>query len=252
MIDRPSSPSSSATHQAAAVPDGGDLAGGASRYAIAVALDGIAFRPADLTDPVPLGRQILVAAGLRPVEKYSLYALLPDGGFEDVRLDEPFDLRGRGIERFIAFSGADLHRFAIDTLPYVWGPPGIAEEALRLLGRVADGDAIYLEVRGGTDRLIAPGEVVDLTLPGVERFITAPRPVTYRFFVDGVPYQTDQRVLTGAQIKAMVTDWNPEHELMLEGHGDEPDRLIGDDERVDLATDHGPRRFSSVPKANFG
>lgn len=253
MTDRPpSSPSDS--HRAAAIPDddGATRDSGVSRYAIAVALDGIDFRPAALTGPVPLGRQILAAAGLRPVDNFALFALLGDGGFEDVRLDEPFDMRARGIERFIAFSGSDLHRFVIDALPFAWGPSGIAEDAVRLLGRASDDDAIFLEVRGGTDRLIAAGEVVDLTRPGVERFITAPGPVTYRFFVDGTRFQTEQRLLTGAQIKAMVDGWNAEHELMLEGHGDDPDRLIGDDEQVDLATDHGPRRFSSVPKANFG
>ena len=40
--------------------------------------------------------------------------------------------------------------------------------------------------------------------------------------------------------------------LMLEGAGNEADRLIADDESVSLDKDHGPRRFTPVPPATFG
>src|SRR6266481_3225326 len=78
------------------------------------------------------------------------------------------------------------------------------------------------------------------------------KPQTYTFFVGGKKYETDQPVLTGLQIKAKVPDWEPSHDLVLEGHGDDPDRVIRDDEEVSLEKVHGPLRFSSVPKANFG
>jgi hypothetical protein len=89
-------------------------------------------------------------------------------------------------------------------------------------------------VRGGTDRLIKPGATVDLTQQGVERFLTAKRPKIYRFFVNGVEYETDQARLSGLQIKARVTNWDSSHDLVLEGHGDEPDLLeqeIGEEAR---------------------
>ena len=41
-------------------------------------------------------------------------------------------------------------------------------------------------------------------------------------------------------------------DLVLEGHGNDPDRIIADDELVSLDKDKGPLRFSSAPKANFG
>ncbi|BBO08108.1 MULTISPECIES: multiubiquitin domain-containing protein [Bradyrhizobium] len=75
---------------------------------------------------------------------------------------------------------------------------------------------------------------------------------TYFFFVGGKKYETDQPALTGLQIKARVADWDSSHDLVLEGHGNDPDRIIGDDERVSLDKDKGPLRFSSAPKANFG
>lgn len=79
-----------------------------------------------------------------------------------------------------------------------------------------------------------------------------PRPKVYFFFVSGKKYETDQAALTGLQIKAKVPEWDQTHDLVLEGHGDDPDRIIADDELVPLENDHGPLRFSSAPKANFG
>lgn len=75
----------------------------ARSYRIAVSDQSLVFRPVTVTDPVPLGRQILEAAGFRNVDEYGLFAVLPGGDFEDVRLDETFDLRGKGAERFVAF-----------------------------------------------------------------------------------------------------------------------------------------------------
>lgn len=74
----------------------------------------------------------------------------------------------------------------------------------------------------------------------------------YIFFVNGKRYDTNQPSLTGLQIKARVPDWDPNHDLVLEGHGDEPDEVIQDNQLVSLAKDKGPRRFSSAPKATFG
>lgn len=216
-----------------------------------IALDGIAFQPFAIPDPVPLGRQILAARGLDPVEAFSLYAILPDRSFEDVGLDETFDLRAKGTERFIAFSGDRVFRLFADSREVKWGPATILEAELRFLCGAGEDEAVFLEVNGGTDRLIEEGERVDLTAPGVEYFITAKRPRTYHYFVNGTKYETGERTLTGQQIKASVPAWDPNHDLVLEGHGDAPDRSVGDDEAIDL--DAKPaRRFSSVPKANFG
>lgn len=217
-----------------------------------VAVDGLKFKPVSFADPVPLGRQILASAGLHPVDAFQVYAILKSGDFEDVRLDETFDLREKGVERFVCFTSDRVYRFIINDREIKWGPARISEEELRYLGGVASDDAVFLEVRGGTDRLIAAGEWVDLAAPGVEHFISAHRVVSYTLFIDGVKYESAERELKGGQIKGLVRDWDPTHDLVLEGHGDTPDRVIADDEVVDLRSEHGPRRFSSVPKANFG
>lgn len=79
------------------------------------------------------------------------------------------------------------------------------------------------------------------------------KPKLFDFFVNDKKYETDQPSLTGLQIKAKVPDWNPGYDLVLEGHGHDPDRIIADNEVVLIDTKQGgPPRFSSAPKANFG
>jgi hypothetical protein len=221
-------------------------------HRITIALDSVDFQPLKLDDPVPLGRQILEKRGLRPPEAFSLFNILPNGDFEDVRPDEEVDLRAKGAERFIAFSTDRTYRATLNGRTIAWGVAAIPEHALRVLSGISRDEAVFLEVRGGTDRLIAEGESADLGGSGTESFITAPKPKLYVFFVNGVRYESSEHSLTGLQIKARVANWDPTHDLVLEGRGHDPDRVIADDESVELDVEHGHLRFSSVPKANFG
>ena len=77
-------------------------------------------------------------------------------------------------------------------------------------------------------------------------------PKKYVYFVDNQPYESDLPELTGAQIKARVPNIDPTFLLSLEGHGKDPDRIIGDNDVVSLEKHHGPPRFTLVPPANFG
>jgi len=77
-------------------------------------------------------------------------------------------------------------------------------------------------------------------------------PRNYYYFVNHDRYETDQPELTGAQIKARIPNLEPGTGLVLEGHGQDPDRQIADDELVRLDTDRGPARFTLVPPATFG
>lgn len=148
----------------------------AQAYRISVAIDGVDFRPVTVTDPVPTGRQILAAANLDDRNDLTLCAILASGDFEDVSLDETFDLRGQGAERFIAFRTDRDFKLTLNDRQLIWGQPAITGEALYVLSGADANVAVFLEVRGGTDRLIERDDVVDLTAPGVEHFITAQRP----------------------------------------------------------------------------
>jgi hypothetical protein len=147
-------------------------------YSIQFALDNLNFRTIEITDPVPLGRQILVAGGLERQGDYSLFAILPSGDFEDIRLDESFDLRGRGVEKFVAFRTDRDFKLTLDDRQITWGKPAIRGSDLYELAKVDNEQVVFLEIRGGTDKLIDPEEMIDLTTPGIERFITAPLPTS--------------------------------------------------------------------------
>jgi len=170
-------------------------------YRIRFAQDDLNFRNLDVTDPVPLGRQILTAAGRDPHDGYSLFAILPSGDFEDVRLDEPFDLRERGAERFVAFQTDRDFKLTLNDHQLEWGKPAIGGATLYTLANIGDDEAVFLEVRGGEDRLIEPADLIDLTAPGVERFITAPRPPkTFEIIVNSRPREVDQKQVTFEQV----------------------------------------------------
>ena len=74
----------------------------------------------------------------------------------------------------------------------------------------------------------------------------------YFYFVDGVKYNSDEEILTGAQIKARIPNFDHALLLMLEGVGKEPDSIVTDDKSISLAKVHGPRRFFTTPPATFG
>lgn len=77
-------------------------------------------------------------------------------------------------------------------------------------------------------------------------------PKSYIYFVDGKKYESEHSTLTGLQIKSRLPDFDTTFALMEESRGDEPDRLIKDEETVSLSFDKGPRRFYTVPPATFG
>ena len=173
----------------------------ARAYRIRFAQDDLNFRNLDVADPVPLGRQILNAAGHDQQDGYSLFALLPSGDFEDVRLDEPFDLRERGAERFVAFETDRDFKLTLNDHQLAWGKPAIGGAALYALANIGDDDAVFLEVRGGEDRLIDSADLLDLTAPGIERFITAAKPSkTFEIIVNSRPREVEAQQVTFEQV----------------------------------------------------
>jgi hypothetical protein len=120
---------------AAAIREGRSLRP-AALYRIVVLDDQLHERHVDLADPVPTARQILQAAGSRPVDEHSVYAILASGEFEDLRLDETYDLRGRGAERFVIFQTDRAFKFTIDDRQLEWGKPSISGRVLKALAGV--------------------------------------------------------------------------------------------------------------------
>jgi hypothetical protein len=176
-----------------------------TRYQIRFANGNLEFRDVFLEDPVPLGRQLLEAGGCDPHGDFSLFAILPSGDFEDIRLDETFDLRARGTERFVAFLTDREFKLTLDDKQIQWGKPLISGSVLYALAATPEDRAVFLEVQGGTDRLVERTDVLDLGQPGVERFITALKPpATYLIIINARPREIDYAFVTFEQIVAMA------------------------------------------------
>ena len=170
-------------------------------FHILVSNESLEFRSIQLVDPVPLGRQILSASGYEPLQEYSLFAILPSGDFEDVRLEETFDLRGKGIERLVAFRSDRSFRFTLNDREIRWGFSTINGSALYALAKPSDQEAIFFDIRGGQDRLVEPCDIVELADAGVERFYTAPHPPqSYEIIVNGRPRTITENTVTFEQI----------------------------------------------------
>ncbi len=73
----------------------------------------------------------------------------------------------------------------------------------------------------------------------------------YVFYVDATRYTTDQKSMTGAQIKAQA-NVTPNYQLFLEEEGDKPDKPISDGETVEMKKGEDIRHFYAVPPATFG
>jgi hypothetical protein len=177
----------------------------AKAYRFRFALNDLRFRDILVADPVPTGRQILESAGLPGEPSYSLYAILSTGDFEEVRLDETFDLREKGVERFVAFFTDRDFKLTVNGHQIEWGNPVISGAILNKLAKPGPGEAVYLEVRGGTDRLIEDVDLVDLAEPGVENFLTAPRRnPTYEIVINGDPFNVTAPHVTFEQVVALA------------------------------------------------
>jgi hypothetical protein len=94
-----------------------------------------------------------------------------------VRLDEPFDLRQRGAERFIVFRTDREFKLLLEDRQLVWGKPFISGTAVRTVGDIDAQHDLFLKVSNGPDRLIGAHDLVDLSSPGVERFYTAAKAI---------------------------------------------------------------------------
>jgi hypothetical protein len=96
-----------------AVRDGRPLKPGA-HFRVLIADETLDFKKHIFDDPMPLGRQFIEAAGGAPVYEYTATAILPSGDFEDIRLDESYDLRGRGAERILVAQTDRKFLFKVD------------------------------------------------------------------------------------------------------------------------------------------
>jgi hypothetical protein len=130
------------------------------------------FRPVTADDAAHTGRSLLELAALAPVEQHVLFAVLADGLLEEIRLEEAIDLR-EGVEKFLAFKSDRIFRLFVNGHDYQWGCPFISGATVLKLAKAAgEAHGVWLQEADGSERRIGPAELVDLSQPGVETFVT--------------------------------------------------------------------------------
>ena len=161
------------------------------------AFENLDFTELKIADPIDTGRQLLITAGLNPNKDYSLFNILANGDFEDIRQDETVDLRGSVPKKFVAFSADRLFKLVVNGAQVTWGKQTISGRDLYSLAKPTTDEAVFLVIRGGEDREILIESDVDLSAPGVERFENAPkRDHTYEIVINGHETVVHQKQLT--------------------------------------------------------
>ena len=142
------------------------------RFRVLIADENLDYKPHIFDDPKVLGRQIIEANGSHPVDEHVAIAILPNGDFEDLRLDESYDLRGRGAEKVLVARTDRSFKFKIDDKDLEWPHACISGFVLRKLADLPKNYNLWQEIPGQHDLKISDTDVVNLAEKGVERFVS--------------------------------------------------------------------------------
>lgn len=72
--------------------------------------------------------------------------------------------------------------------------------------------------------------------------------IKFSIHIDGEQYKIEQSSMTGADIKQLASK-DAQFQVFLEGSGNDPDRLIGDADALEIKNG---MHFYTVPPATFG
>lgn len=129
-------------------------------------------RVVELNDATPTGRQILAAAGMRPVADYALLRWPENGPTNEVALEDIIKLPIHGQElEFFAIQADGVSYFTLDEERFAWAGP-LDVETIRQIGRVDEAKQLWLERTNKEDLELLAGDTVDLDAKGVERIYT--------------------------------------------------------------------------------
>lgn len=164
-------------------------------YEILVGDQSLQFASKIVDDPVVTGSQILIAAGASPASEFLVFQVLSDGALEVLRPEEAVDLRNVEVEKFIVFQSDRSFRIFLNEQAIDWGAARISGATIKKLAGVQiNSFEVWFDVAGGRDRQIDDKELVDLTTPGAERFIT--RKISITIKVNSRRREVGHRILT--------------------------------------------------------
>jgi hypothetical protein len=161
------------------------------RRTVEIAGADLSFRPVELRDPVPTGRQIAAVSGFEDADAVIVLQQLPNRELQELRPSETTDIRTRGIERFIVIVSDRSFRFVVDGLKLEWPLANPTAMLVKTLIGKGDDYELVQEREDCPDNVIEDDEVIHLEGRGTECFKT--RHKTSRHVT--VTYNHERRVL---------------------------------------------------------
>jgi hypothetical protein len=182
----------------------------------------------------PTGADILAAAGRPASAGQVVLQVLRNGGLESIRLDERATLAAG--DKFVVAAGDRTFRFTVDAKQFEWPHRTISGLMVRDLAAALAQHELEL-IRGGAGTAVAPGDLIDLGDPGVEKFVTVAHPHhNWKLKVQGVTLEYDQpEVKVAVAMTQAGFDPTKAWHIYLIVHG-QPKKEVPVDYIVDLRT----------------
>lgn len=174
------------------------------------------------TDPQITGAQIAELARKHPVENFVVMRHLPSGELESLRPAESSPLQAHAVSDFFVIEGAETFRFTVSGLSMEWPLRKISGSAIKRLARKHEEDVVLiLEREDVADEVIEDEQEVQIGARGLERFKIRPAPKLITIYVDGEPFEIEDRRLTPNEIIRRFAEKDPATNYLLQiGSGD--------------------------------
>lgn len=219
-------------------------------------------KPFESENPKITGKQILTQGELQPTEDYELLIKVAEKGFEPVQLSEVIDLRGAGIEGFVAKPYEKLTVF-VDERP-VEVPDAFCtpNKLLELAGKVAKNYYLVqisgeIEISYKNDRehkiAIVKGakfisyevEIIDVQ-DHCHNGTPVPPDCKYKIMIDREKYVVDDACITGKDILHLTGKTPPDRFQLRQKFKDGRVITIKNDQVV-CFTEPGVEKFKTIP-----
>ncbi len=209
------------------------------RYPVLIGDENLDFKKEVFEDPIVTGRQIIGRVGGVPVDEFAAVAMLKNGDFEDISLDEAYDLRGRGAEKVLVFRTDRSFKFKLDDRDLEWPRACISGFVLKKLAKLPVNFTLWLDVRGGEDRQIFDADLINFDEVGVERFVSVP-PEQICIIINTREKLVDQGTYSFAELVKLAFPNSPPNDntaytvSFYKGAGACPEGTLIEGEKVEL------------------
>lgn len=208
------------------------------------------------------GKEILLKAGLVPVEDFELLIKVNENGYEPIELTEVTDLHGAGLEGFYAKPYGKLtiyvDEIAIDVDETFLTPNKI----LAIAGKVVkdfylvqqDGEVeisykndreYKVAVKNGSRFVSYAVEIIDVH-EHCQNDQPVPPDCKYKILIDREPYIVDEECLTGKEILLLTHKTPPDRFQLRQKFKDGRVVTIKNDQKV-CFTEPGIEKFKTIP-----